>query len=303
MADKEIGDLPAASLPLAGTELLDVVQAGNSRKVATADLALLPSMLDTDGTLAANSDSKVPTQKAVKTYADALIAANDAMVFKGVIDCSSNPNYPAADRGHQYRASVAGKIGGASGVNVEVGDMMLCITDGTAAGNQATVGSAWSIIQTNLDGAVINTRQVIAGAGLTGGGDLSSDRTLALNTDARTRNIFYVIDGGGAAITTGIKGDLPIPFACTIIEADVLADQVGSIVIDIWKNTYANFPPTVANTITAAAKPTLASAAKAQDATLTGWTTAIAAGDILRFNVDSAATLTRVTIAIKVRIN
>lgn len=113
-----------------------------------------PPQVDTDGTLAANSDDRVPSQKAIKTYADALIAANDAMVFKGVIDCSANPNYPTADRGHTYRASVAGKIGGASGVNVEVGDMMLCLTDGTSAGNQAAVGSSWSIIQVNIDGAL-----------------------------------------------------------------------------------------------------------------------------------------------------
>lgn len=116
--------------------------------------------LDTDGTLAANSDAKVPTQKAVKTYADALIAANDAMVFKGVIDCSSNPNYPAADRGHTYRVSVAGKIGGASGVNVEAGDLLLCLTDSTASGNHATVGTNWTIAQANLDGAVIGPSSV-----------------------------------------------------------------------------------------------------------------------------------------------
>lgn len=109
---------------------------------------------DTDGTLAANSDSRLPTQKAVKTYADALIAANDAMVFKGVIDCSANPNYPAADRGHVYKVSVAGKIGGGSGPNVEVGDQLLCITDSTSSGTHGSVGSAWAIIQTNIDGAV-----------------------------------------------------------------------------------------------------------------------------------------------------
>jgi hypothetical protein len=117
--------------------------------------ALLP--LDTDTTLAANSDAKIATQKATKAYADALIAANDAMVFKGVIDCSTNPNYPAADRGHTYRVSVAGKIGGASGTNVEVGDLLICLTDGTAAGTQAAVGSAWTITQTNIDGAVTLT--------------------------------------------------------------------------------------------------------------------------------------------------
>ncbi|MCR6496222.1 hypothetical protein LJB71_08330 [Thermomonas sp. S9] len=108
----------------------------------------------TDGTLAANSDTTIASQKAVKTYVDGLLAANDAMVFKGVINASANPNYPAADAGHTYRISVAGKIGGASGPNVEAGDMLICTTDGTAAGTQATVGANWAIIQTNIDGAL-----------------------------------------------------------------------------------------------------------------------------------------------------
>lgn len=106
--------------------------------------------LDTDGTLAANSDTKIPSQKAVKTYADALLAAADAMIYKGATDCSGNPNYPAANRGDTYRVSVAGKIGGASGVSVEAGDFYICNTDSTASGNQATVGSSWNVIQTNL---------------------------------------------------------------------------------------------------------------------------------------------------------
>ena len=57
----------------------------------------------------------------------------------------------------------------------------------------------------------------------------------------------------------------------------------GSIVIDVWKDTYANFPPTVADTITASAKPTLSSATKSDDTTLTGWTTAVTAGDVFGF--------------------
>lgn len=78
----------------------------------------------------------------------------DAQTFKGVTDCSANPNYPAANAGDTYKVSVAGKIGGASGVVVEAGDIFLCITDGTASGNQGTVGANWVVIQTNLDGAV-----------------------------------------------------------------------------------------------------------------------------------------------------
>ena len=112
--------------------------------------------------------------------------------------------------------------------------------------------------------------------------------------------ITFVIDGGGSAITTGQKGHLEIPFACTIQQVTMLAAQSGSIVVDIWKDTYANFPPTDADSITASAPPTISSAQKSQDSTLTGWTTAIAAGDILAFNVDSCTTITRVTLSLKV---
>lgn len=121
--------------------------------------------------------------------------------------------------------------------------------------------------------------------------------TLGLDNTKRVA-ITFVIDGGDAIITTGVKGDLMIPFDCTLQSATLLADQTGAIVIDIWKDTFTNYPPTSADSITAASKPTLSSAAKAQDASLTGWSTAITAGQTLRFNVDSAAIVTRVTLAL-----
>ncbi len=123
--------------------------------------------------------------------------------------------------------------------------------------------------------------------------------TLGLD-NVKIATLTFVIDGGGAAITTGLKGFLEIPFACTITRATLLADQSGSIVVDIWKDSYANFPPTNADSITASAKSTISSTTKSQDATLTGWTTAIAAGDILAFNVDSATSIQRVTISLRV---
>ena len=113
--------------------------------------------------------------------------------------------------------------------------------------------------------------------------------------------IEFIIDGGGAVITTGEKGHIEIPFDSTITQVALLADQSGSIVVDIWKDTYANYAPTNADTIVASAKPTITTAQKSQDLTLTGWTTTIAAGDILAFNVDSCTTITRVTVALTVR--
>ncbi len=121
--------------------------------------------------------------------------------------------------------------------------------------------------------------------------------------DAHHSNIAtltFVIDGGGSAITTGQKGHLHIPFNCVITQVTLLADQTGSIVIDIWKDGYGFFPPTDADSITASAPPTISSAQKSQDSALTGWTTYIYADDVLAFNVDSCTAITRVTLSLRV---
>jgi hypothetical protein len=80
----------------------------------------------------------------------------------------------------------------------------------------------------------------------------------------------------------------------------MLADQSGSIVVDVWKVAYASFPPTVTNTITASALPTITSAQKSQNLTLTGWTTSVSAGDTIAFNVNSATTITRLNMLLAV---
>lgn len=115
------------------------------------------------------------------------------------------------------------------------------------------------------------------------------------------RTVNFVIDGAGTTIATGFKGFVQIPFDCQIMEWTLLADRTGSVVIDIWKDTYANFAPTVADTITAAAKPTITATNKATNSTLTGWTTTITSGDVLAFNVDSVTDIRLLTVVLKLR--
>lgn len=112
--------------------------------------------------------------------------------------------------------------------------------------------------------------------------------------------ITVVIDGGGSAITANTKVYLPMNYDCVIQSWTLVADASGSIVIDVWKDTYANYPPTVADTIAGSEKPTLSSATKNQDTSLTTWNTQVTAGDVLGFNVDSASTVTKVTLTIDV---
>lgn len=86
-------------------------------------------------------------------YMNQLIGANDAMVYKGGIDCSANPNYPAGQVGWTWKVTAAGKIGGSSGTPVEAGDTVIC-SEANGGGTEATVGSKFTIIQGNIDGAL-----------------------------------------------------------------------------------------------------------------------------------------------------
>jgi len=112
----------------------------------------------------------------------------------------------------------------------------------------------------------------------------------------------FIIDNTPDVIEDGlVAGDLIVPFDCVIEEVTMLADQIGCIVIDIWKDTFANFPPTVGDSIVATAYAQICTAIKSSDSTLTGWTKTLSAGDVLRFNVAGATAVKRVVISLKVR--
>jgi hypothetical protein len=192
---------------------------------------------------------------------------------------------------------------------------------GAPAAHHASHETGGSDAITTLSGGVI-TSGTVAAARLgahaathnTGGSDpitalsgsvITTGTVASARLPPRVAAVGVVIDGGGSVITTGVKGFVEVPFAGTITGVTLLSTDAavtsGSIVVDIWKDTYANYAPTVADTITASAKPTLASAIKAKDTTLTGWTTALAAGDVLGFKVDSVAALTRVALSLTVQ--
>lgn len=105
------------------------------------------------------------------------------------------------------------------------------------------------------------------------------------------------IDGGSSTPLTGSKGYIQILFACTITGWTLLGDASGSAQITVKKCSDAGFPTTAS--IVASAPPNLSSAQKGESSTLTGWTTAISANDILEFNLDSVTTCKRLTLELK----
>jgi hypothetical protein len=106
-----------------------------------------------------NTDTQVPTAKAVYTAINNLLATNDALVYKGTLAGNANNTNggtltPAASKGWVYKVTQSGYI---NGVAVQVGDMLIFNTDNAPAATTSgdniysTVNVKWDFIQANLD--------------------------------------------------------------------------------------------------------------------------------------------------------
>jgi hypothetical protein len=115
----------------------------------------------------------------------------------------------------------------------------------------------------------------------------------AIGVNNNLSDVEFIIDGGGSPITTGVKGFLKIPWAANIVFWTVIADQSGSIAVDILR---ANAAVPVTSIVGGGTKPNL-TAAQIFGAAPAGWTsTSLAPNDWIGFQVTSAATVTRVTV-------
>lgn len=96
------------------------------------------------------------------------------MIFKGTLGTGGTISALPATylTGWTYRVVTDGTY---AGQPCETGDLIVALTDRKGSGN---LDSDWTVCQTNIDGAVIQTRKINAGSGLTGGGTLAADRTL-----------------------------------------------------------------------------------------------------------------------------
>ncbi len=100
--------------------------------------------------------SAAPGDVVIKSDLDAALAALSGVTIKAPtdVDCSTSPDYPVSDPGESYYVTVAGLIGGASGVPVNVGDTIYCKNPaGSTGGDEATVGTDFFIVESNRDQA------------------------------------------------------------------------------------------------------------------------------------------------------
>lgn len=121
---------------------------------------------------------------------------------------------------------------------------------------------------------------------------------LNLVSTSRVASFNFCIDGGGSTPSTGAKGQWDVPVGCVITGWVLTADQSGSAVVDVLKNTYAAFPTTAS--IAGSDKPTLVTSQKNENLAVSQWTTTLLQGDQLQVSLSSVTTCQRLNLTIRV---
>lgn len=254
-----------------------------------------------------NGSLEPPTKNAVRDKIEAIPALTDG--DKGDVTVSSSGTVWTVDNdvvtyAKMQNVSATDRVLGRSTAGAgDVEEITLTaagralIDDANAAAQIATLG-----LDADLATFSLPASTTISAFGKTLVDDADAATALATlgaaassHTHTTTLSKDIPIGDGTNVIPAGVYVDVRFPFAATITKWSIAATKfttgtTGSVTFDLWKDTYANFPPVVGDSITASAKPTLTTAAKAESSTLTGWTTSVAAGDIIRVNVDATAT-------------
>lgn len=138
---------------------------------ATTTAGYIPKFNNTTGviengysvqTTLASSSTAIPTAAAVAAAIDNKIAAADAMIYKGTLGTDGTVTKVPANGykvGWTYKVITAGTY---AGIKCEIGDMLIAINNGPVSGT-IVVNADWTVVQANIDGAVIGPASATAG--------------------------------------------------------------------------------------------------------------------------------------------
>jgi len=104
-------------------------------------------------------------------------------------------------------------------------------------------------------------------------------------------------------LASGAKGYVNIPYDCIITSYFLFGDVAGSILLDVQRVGYADFPPSIDDSICGSSRPKLESAQNASDEALMGWSTQLRQGDVLGFEILTVSGLKTVDISLLVTRN
>jgi hypothetical protein len=144
--------------------------------------------------------------------------------------------------------------------------------------------------------ATINGSITFNGTSYTFGAGAANALITALSLNAA---IEFFMDGGGSVISTGVRGYIEVPFACTIAAWTVVSDQNG-LVCDIWRANGA-LPTSSAQSIVGGGNLPQSSGSTYSHAAPSSWTSvSLAKQDVLVFNVTLSSNITKCLVSLDV---
>jgi hypothetical protein len=220
-------------------------------------------------------------------------AANDVMRTANAAFLHANTAYAAGNTTWTYAANDVQRIANAA---------FLHANTAYAAGNTTWTYAANDVMRTaNASFAAGNTTWTYAANDVMRTANSAYAKANLANVLANTCTITYVIDGGGTVLTTGEKGSIYVPYTANVIQWTLFADQSGTANIDMWTMPYSEtIFPSVANSFTGNLGMTLSTARANQSIAFSNWRMGrINAGNVLTFNIQSTATITRLMVSLK----
>ena len=201
------------------------------------------------------NNTQLATTAFVQALVNAKIAAANALTFQGTLGNSGSVTaLPTTHSvGELYIVTTAGTY---AGQKCEVGDMVVCITAGTAAND-----SHWSVVQTNIDGAVTGPTAAVEAHvavfdGTSGKVIKDSGFTIATNVPANAKftDTTYNNMKGATASAAGSAGLVPAPAAGDQGTKYLRADGTWATPSD---TTYSNATTSTAGLMSASDKSKL----------------------------------------------
>jgi hypothetical protein len=190
-----------------------------------------------------------------------------------------------------------------SGVPTTIPSTVIALTQSATNFVHVTSGGVVAVNTSSFPATSLPIAKVICSqTSITSVVDSRPDFNLPLPIGTTTRSITMNIDGAGSVPATGIHARWSCPVNCTVTGWVLLADQIGSAVVDVLRSTYAGFPTTTS--ITGTDTPKLVNVRNNENlGPLSGWiSTALVAGDVLEFNLVSVATCTVLTLTLNITV-
>lgn len=207
MANAKISQLPFASTPLAGTEVLPIVQSGVTDQVTVANLtfgrAVDTGDLTVTGTLGTTGDFAVATNKFTVVASSGNTAVAGTFNSAGNFSVATNKFNVTATSGD---TTVAGTLGVTSDFAVATNKFNVT----ASSGNTTVAGTLGVTGLTTLTGGLAGGVQSLSGAGAVNLTTLTTAftstgaaqaLTLAAGTVGQIKTIIHAVDGGSGVLT------------------------------------------------------------------------------------------------------